>query len=250
MQARKPWPPSCTIEPDFRQVGEALCPERFPLEKLAMMEHKMGPYYWAALMQQRPRPPQGSTFQYDWFKWLDACPTNAVLRVRYWDLAGTEDGGDFTSGARLSLTADSRITIEDVVRGQWSVGRRDEMIKATAEADRKLFGPGRVVQWLETESGIGGKDRTVAIVRKLNGHIVYTEPATGDKELRAEPVAGQAELGNVWVVRHPSWNGPVMEVLCDFPHGEHDDDVDSISGAHNKLTEALDQQFSIGRFRS
>jgi predicted phage terminase large subunit-like protein len=130
----------------------------------------------------------------------------------------------------MAMTSDRRFFVEDVRRGQWSPGRRNQEIKATADKD----GP-TVVQWLEREAGVGGADRTQDVVKLLAGHAIKTEPATGSKEFRAEPFAAQAEAGNVWIVKG-EWNHDFLAELCEFPGGSHDDQVDAASGALNKLS--------------
>lgn len=227
------YPASCTVEPDPRKPGEALCAPRYPLERLRKIEQRVGAYFWAALYQGRPRPKEGGFFKWDWFRYLDARPAVAE-RVRYWDTAGTEGGGDYTVGTLIARTPEGEYVIEDVVRGQWSPARRDQEILATAQRDAAMFGNYGVTIWLEHEAGIGGAERTQAIIKALAGYRVHAERVTGSKESRAEPLASQAEAGNVKLIRAP-WNRDFLNELCDFPHGKHDDQVDAASGAFNKL---------------
>lgn len=241
-------PTTCTLEPDWREPGEALCPERYPLSKLKKIRERIGSYFWNALYQQRPRPKEGGFFKWDWFQLVDAIPAQAD-RVRYWDLAGTDAGGDFTSGTLMSRSREGLYTIEHVHRGQWSPNRRDQEIVETARRDAAKHGQTGVHIWLEHEAGIGGKERTEAIIRKLAGYRVSTERPTGAKDIRAEPLAAQAEAGNVRMLRDESWNNAFRRTLCDFPHGKHDDDVDSASGAFNKLTLNGPGEFTITRFK-
>jgi hypothetical protein len=86
-------------------------------------------------------------------------------------------------------------------------------------------------------AGAAGKEAALAMVRLLAGFAVFVEPATGSKEVRAEPFAAQAEGGNVRVVRAP-WNGDWLDELLAFPNGRNDDQVDGTSGAFNKLAGA------------
>jgi hypothetical protein len=68
----------------------------------------------------------------------------------------------------------------------------------------------------------------------LAGYPVKCEPATGSKEVRAEPFASQCEAGNVRLVRGP-WNAAYIDELTTFPNGSHDDQVDASSSAFNRL---------------
>jgi predicted phage terminase large subunit-like protein len=62
------FPATCTIEPDWRQPGEPLCPERFPLVELGQIRIRAGSYWWNALYQQRPSPAEGLLFQRQWIR--------------------------------------------------------------------------------------------------------------------------------------------------------------------------------------
>lgn len=225
------YPDTCTVEPDWRAPGELLCPERFGPDEV--QKHKAFPRTWASLYQQRPRPREGNLFRYSWFedRFVDARPAQAK-RVRYWDTAGTEGGGDWTVGTLMALGGDGLFYVEDVVRGQWSPGTRDQQIRATAERDGR-----DVTIWLEQEAGVSGTERTQGTVRALAGFTARTERPTGSKELRAEPFAAQCEVGNVRVVRG-AWNRAWLEELVNFgPGAAHDDQVDATAGAFAKLAE-------------
>lgn len=229
-------PGTCSLLDDWRDPGEALCPERYNVEQLHAIREALGSHYWSALYQQRPVPRGGQVVKWDWLPVIDADPTRVIARVRYWDLAGTEGASDYTASVLLALTDAGETWIEDAVRGQWSPGRRDEEILRTAQDDAKYYGSHGVEIGLERDMGIGGRDRTQALVRKLAGFRVYTEAATGSKEHRFEPFAAQAEAGNVKLVRG-DWNHLYAAELCDFPHGKHDHWVDATSGAYNRIAE-------------
>jgi predicted phage terminase large subunit-like protein len=223
-------PATCTIEPDWREVGEALCPERRPLAKLKSIQARIGPYHWGALFQQRPRPREGGFFKRTWFKIVDASPEPIVSSVRNWDLAATEDGGDWTAGAKVGRTASGLIVIEDVQRFRLGPGARDKRIVATAKRDGR-----EVAQRFEQEPGSGGKAQVHALVRLLAGFRAYARTSTGSKQTRADGLASQAEIGNVLLIRGP-WNAAFIDELCGFPTGTHDDQVDAASGGFDAAT--------------
>lgn len=132
--------------------------------------------------------------------------------------------------------ADHIYYIEDCKRGQWSAGELDAVILQTAALDRQRYG--NVATWSGQEPGSGGKRQAEQFVRMLAGYTVGTQPETGSKEVRAMPLASQAEAGNVKLVEGP-WNAQFIDELCAFPNGAHDDDVDGASGAFGKLTSGM-----------
>jgi len=230
------FPESCTVEADFRQAGEALCPERYPLEKLGKIAKRIGAYFFGALFQQRPAPKEGNKFNRHWFEVVKVAPKEAV-RVRAWDKAGTEHGGDYSVGVLMARSKEGVFYVEDVVRGQYSDLARERIIKQTAEADSALYGA--VTVWLEQEPGSSGKESAAATIRNLAGFIVKAEPSTGDKEVRATPFATQSDAENVKLVAG-AWNTAYLNELTSFPHGAHDDQVDASSLAFNKLAQRRD----------
>jgi predicted phage terminase large subunit-like protein len=60
------FPDTCSLEPDWRQPGQPLCPERFPAAELEQIRIRAGSYWWNALYQQRPSPAEGLLFQRHW----------------------------------------------------------------------------------------------------------------------------------------------------------------------------------------
>ena len=173
--------------------------------------------------------PQGVLFARDWFAIVESAPEQA-RRIRYWDKAATEGGGARTAGVLIAKTSKGLYYIEDVVCGQWSALRREEIMRAIAERDGR-----EVAIWLEQEPGSGGKESAEASVRNLAGFSVHADRVTGDKCVRAAPLAAQCEAGSVRLVRG-AWNQRYLEELCAFPLGSFADQVDASSGAFNKLS--------------
>ena len=173
------------------------------------------------------RATAGKVFNRAWFEIVEAAPAEA-LRVRSWDKAGTEGGGNYSAGVRMSR-AGGLFYVEHVIRGQWSSAKRNAVIQQTAAYD----GP-EVPIVLEQEGGSGGKESAEISVRELAGYMVRALPVTGDKLTRAGPLAAQAEAGNVRLVRG-QWNEDYLTELHGFPEGVNDDQVDASSGAFNKL---------------
>lgn len=220
-------PKTCTLEPDGRPMGAALCPERYNEERLSKIKARIGEYHFGALYQQRPSSKQGLFFHVDKLEIVDASPADAKPAMG-WDKAATAGGGDFTVGGKMSKK-DGVFYIEDIVRGQWDTATRDRTIRQTAEVN------GRDCRHIgEQEPGSGGKESAENFIRLLAGFPVQTEAATNAKEVRADPFSSQVNAGNVKIVRG-DWNKALIEELRTFPHGKHDDQVDALSLAFNYL---------------
>lgn len=83
----------------------------------------------------------------------------------------------------------------------------------------------------------------------LAGFAVTCEPASGSKEVRADPFSAQVNAGNVKMVKG-DWNRAFIEEMRAFPFGRNDDQVDAASGAFNLLTrrsqDTDDDNYSYG----
>jgi len=234
-------------DPLDREPGEALTPSRFSVGALEMLKRDVGILGWEAEYMGCPTLPEGNRIKRQWLQIVDAAPA-AVETVWYWDKAGTaeaEGGGAYTSGVKLGGPCESgRYYIMDVIRGQWSALERESTIHQVAETEATLewdeagthytiAHPGPPI-WFEQEPGSGGKESAEATVRNLAGFRAQPDRVTGDKDVRLEPFAVQAEAGNVRLVRGP-WNGAFIEELCAVPFGKFRDQADATAGGFNKL---------------
>lgn len=225
-------------DPLGREFGEPLWPEMRGEPWLQEKREELGAYGFASLLQGRPRPREGGMFKWEWWQLVEAVPTHGPM-VRYWDLAGTEARrkrkGDYTVGALVCRMPDRRTAIIDIARFQLSSGARDAEIERIALMDKETYGY-RVRWWIEAEVGIAGTERTAELVRRLQnvGLSVSTERPTGDKVMRAEPLAAKAEVGNV-VLCPGAWRDPFRVEGASFPNGKNDDQIDAAAGADAKL---------------
>jgi predicted phage terminase large subunit-like protein len=210
-----------------RAPGEALWPERYDLAALEDARSTLGSYGFAALYQQRPAPREGGYFRTEWFATIDAAPAQAQ-RVRYWDLAASPNG-DYAVGLRLARETTGLYTIEDVARLRGTPAEVERAVTATAQAD----GP-EIPLWIEQEPGSSGKALIAYYIRALPGYAIRGDHPTGPKDVRADPVAAQAEAGNLRLLRG-TWNAAFLDELRLFPAGEHDDQVDALSGAFGRV---------------
>ena len=70
----------------------------------------------------------------------------------------------------------------------------------------------------------------------LSGYDFIGIRSTGDKVTRARPFAAAAANGNIRVLRAP-WLTDWLDELSTFPEAaDHDDQVDSVTGAFGYLT--------------
>ena len=212
------------IQPD----GSALWPAKHSIEVLNRME-LAAPYVFSGQYRQRPSPPAGGFFKPDNIEIVDALPIDIVREVRAWDLAASENEGDFTAGPRMLKTTDGTIYIVDMVHGQWGPDGVNRNLKQTAEMDGR-----KVAIRLPQDPGQAGKSQAKSFITLLAGFNVIVEVVSGDKITRAQPFAAQVNVGNVKMLRG-EWNKPVIDEMRNFPNGKYDDQIDGMSDGYNYL---------------
>jgi predicted phage terminase large subunit-like protein len=219
-------------DPLHRQAGEPLAPQRFSDTALADIQTSVGSVVWGALYQGAPRAAEGNRFKRDWFPFVSEVPFHA-RRIRYWDKGGTDNAGAYTAGVLMAYY-EGILYVEDVVREQMSAGRREKVIRQTAELDAQHYGKSGVHVYVEQEPGSGGKESAENTIRNLAGFVVYADRPTGNKDTRMEPFAAQAEAGNVRLKRG-HWNQAFIEEAVTVPNSTYRDQIDAASGAVNRL---------------
>jgi len=223
-------PAICDSEDDElnRNIGEALWPERYDVDTLISLRNVMGDYQFEALYQCNPTPREGAMFKVSNIEIIDAIPNNIKKIVRAWDLAATQGGGDYTASVKLGLDENNYIYVLDVVRGQWGPDERDKIIKQTCDLD------GRINQIFPRDPGSSGVAQINYLFRMLSGHNLVKTIPTGSKEVRAEPVAAQINVGNCKMIK-ASWNNDFLNEIRTFPLSKNDDMVDCLSDAFNNI---------------
>ena len=231
-------------------IDDLLDPTRMGWDVLEEMKADLGQYGYSGQVGQSPFPIGGGIFKIDQFKISDGIPnySRVIGAVRYWDKAGTDAADNamsaFTAGVLMFKLRDGNYFIADVVRGQWSAGKREAIIRQTAEIDRALYDSqagskhwlSRYYQvWTEQEPGSGGKESAENTIRNLAGFVVRADKVTGDKIIRAGPYAVQVENGNV-IIKAASWTTEFIAEHEKAPTGMWKDQWDAAAGAFNKLS--------------
>lgn len=213
--------------PAWNDDGRPLWPEKHSAEDLRRME-AASPYVFAGQYRQRPAPPDGGVIKPDMLMEVDVVPPGVVEWCRGWDL-GASAAGDFTAGAKVGRLADGRYVIAGMVREQFETNERDALILTTARNDGRAL-----KQSLPQDPGQAGKSQVAAFAKMLAGHNVHFSPESGDKVVRATPLASQINAGQVMAVRGP-WLQPFKDECRLFPNGKFDDQVDAAARGFNGL---------------
>ena len=210
--------------PALREDGTSFWPKQFPVEMLKRLETS-SPYTFAGQYQQEPSPRGGGFFKPHNIEIIDTLPAG-VQWVRGWDLAATAGGGDWTVGVKLGIR-DDVIYIADVARIQGAPDEVERLLVTTAKADGCL-------QSIPQDPGAAGKSQVAYLSKRLQGCRFEFSPETGSKDVRAEAIASQINVGNVKMIKAP-WNEALLHEMASFPMGAHDDIVDGVSRAYSAI---------------
>lgn len=221
-----------------RPKGEPLWPERYDAEAIERIRQVMlrneGERSYEALYQQNPKAREGNLFKVDKIEFVTKVP-GLLNKARGWDLAATENDGDWTAGVKIEGPCPKGLYYVTPKRFRHEPYQRNQEIKKTAREDGK-----DVFIVVPEDPGAGGKEAAQSLVKFLAGFPVRAKRVTGEKELRAEPFASQVNAGNVRVVHDGTPESiriakEYVEELRTFPEGKHDDQVDASSDAFNQV---------------
>lgn len=182
---------------------------------------------------------QGSLFKSAWMNIYPAPLEPFDIMIRYWDTAATEPSSqnpdpDYTVGVLLGSNRNSdTIWVLDVQRFRVTPSQVDERMKQAAAADGL-----NTAIWIEQEGGASGQAIIDHYKRLLIGYEVRADKKDQNKEARARPVSAAMENGLILIARG-EWNDDFKSELALFSEGDHDDQVDALSGAYKAMIERL-----------
>lgn len=186
----------------------------------------------------RIRPAAGLYFPRHEVAILDVAPTDVVEKVRAWDLAATpvseiNTDPDATAGVLMGRRANGRFVILNVVRMQEPANRVRTSVTNIAGHD----GTETRIS-IPQDPGQAGKEQAQSYTAMLAGYGVSVRRPSGDKVVRAEPLAAQWQAGNVEIMRGP-WLEAFLDEMEGFPEALHDDQVDAAADALVMLANRL-----------
>jgi predicted phage terminase large subunit-like protein len=214
---RKPGEP---LKCRFDRPGEA--PEDHHFYRVR--RRGMDPFTFSCLYQQRPTMPEGGMFPPSKWRFYNEPPV-FVEKVRVWDLAASEDSGDWTVGLLAGAAENGDIYAIDVLRFRRNAGDVEHAVMEAAKSD----GYG-VKILIEQERAGSGKALVSAYQRRLRGWIVEPAKAEGSKEVRARPYSAMVQSGRWWLPSGAAWVDEWIDehkkMMGDGRRPRHDDQID------------------------
>ena len=210
------WGPRCFQRPR----GEALHPDREPLETLDRIRRTIGEYNFAGQYQQSPAPLGGGLVKAEWFKrYRDSDRPEQFERiVQSWDTANkATELSDFSVCTTWGVT-EKNLFLLAVFR------RRLEYpaLKRAVREQQSLYGADVVL--------IEDKASGTQLIQELNTEGCYAVTRyvpTLDKIMRLHAQTALIENGFVYIPETAPWLAEYLHEMTVFPKGKHDDQADS-----------------------
>ena len=199
-----------------------LHPARDSFATLERIRREMGSHAFSAQYQQDPLPLDGELLRWSWFRTYREPPDRQAgdLVTQSWDTASKAEEIHDWSACTTWLRRGADHYLLDVWRGRLDYPSLKRQVVALARrwrADVVLIedkGSGtQLIQDLRAEGVI----RPIAILPE------------GDKRTRFYTQCAKIEAGHVLLPESAPWLDAFRRELLQFPHGRHDDQVDSVS---------------------
>jgi predicted phage terminase large subunit-like protein len=205
-----------------RCQGEALHPDREPLDVLDRIRRTIGEYNFAGQYQQSPAPLGGGLVKAVWFKRYreDELPKRFDRIVQSWDTANkATELSDFSvcttwgvKGKELFLLGVFRRRLEYPA------------LKRAVREQQSLFAANEVL----IEDKASGTQLIQELIAEGCHGVTRYQPIT-DKTMRLHAQTAVIENGFVYIPETAPWLAEYLHEMTVFPNGKHDDQVDSTS---------------------
>jgi predicted phage terminase large subunit-like protein len=207
-----------------RHAGEALHPEREPLEVLNHIREAQGEYNFAGQYQQAPAPLGGGLVKAEWFKTYTAAdrPETFEMTFQSWDTANKPTELSDYSVCTTWGVKEKHVYLLHLFRKRLGYPELKRAVREQAET----FSP----QTILIEDKASGTQLIQELVSE-GAHAIKKYEPTMDKTMRMHSVTSTIENGFVHIPAQAYWLPEYLHELAVFPNGKFDDQADSTSQA-------------------
>lgn len=226
------FPCECEEENDLlhRRIGDALCPEiGKDNEWLKVYKNSMvtteGTMAWNAMFQGRPSAMEGNIIQRDWWEYYEELP-----QINTWVMSVDASFKDDDQSDYVAIQVWGKngpdIYLIDAVKKHLN-------FPDTIMEIRRLRAMYPDCKTTLIEDRANGSAIITMLRREMPG-IIAVQPI-GSKMARVQAVLGAIESGNVHVPKNRRFTADFVDECSSFPNAAHDDQVDCMSQALNRL---------------
>lgn len=221
-------------DPLGREVGAVLEPERFSLPAVQSRAKDLGSHLAAALEQQRPSAPEGTTLKRGWWKFYSALPDPFSIEdwLISWDMAFKDAETSSYVVGQVWAKVGARRFLVDQVRDRMNFPTSKKAVVALAAkyphiqrhlVEDKANGPAIIAELQGVVPGIVARTPKGSKEARAQAHSAIVE---GGQCLLPDPGIDFPGLGG-----RPQFVNDFLEEASAFPNGSNDDQVDAWSQA-------------------
>ena len=214
--------------PAIMPNGEPVWPEYWNLEELEKVKASISIRNWNAQYMQDPVAEEGAIIKREWWKpWKKPLPGLHHIIQSYDTAFSKKETADYSAittwGVFYPDEVKPALILLDAIKGRWDFPE----LKMMAMDQYKYWDPETII----VEAKATGQP-LIHELRRMGIPVIDFIPSRGnDKVTRVNACAPVFESGSVWYPHGESFADEVIEECAAFPHGSHDDYVDSMSQA-------------------
>ena len=215
--------------PAIMPSGKSLWPEQWPVDQLLAKKASLAPMHWAAQYMQEPTSEEGALIKREWWRrWAGAKPPKCDIILQSWDTAhGKNDSSDPSAVTTWGVWFNEEENQDQIMLLDCWYGRKEfPELKKFAFEYYKEWEPDMVV--------IEKKAAGAPLIQEMRATGLpiheFTPSRGNDKRVRVNAVADMFSSGMVWAPE-TRWAQEVIDQVAEFPNGEFDDIVDTVSQA-------------------
>lgn len=206
-------------EPPYRQVGQALQENRYPLESLEKLKQSLGNVNFSCQYQQNPIAKESQEFHEEWFKYYESAPAHGRTFTTVDPAFTKKTSSDYTAIVTGKFVDDKLYILE------YTNARLDP-----AELEDKIIY--HVRKWAPEKVGVESFQAQALIAFSLKNRIqreglhvgVEEIKQTGEKGTKIRRLVPLYRNGQIY---HKTGMVDLEDQLVKFPRGSHDDLIDS-----------------------
>ena len=205
-----------------RAEGDALCPQRYGIEKLLEIKEQMGSYMFESLYQQRPSAPRAGMFKRDSWKFFQPEEKpNFQSFIQSWD-AGYQKSENASYSVCITIgIAPNGYYILDVFRERLEF---PNLVRAVDNLYRRF-----IPELILVEAGGAGISLAQNIYNETRLPIRAIKVKNKSKTQRAWEVTTIIENGRVFLPAKAVWLDDFLDEMTAFPHSRFTDQADALS---------------------
>jgi len=212
----------------------SLWPEFWPLPELKKIRNTIAPYLWNAQYMQNPTTEEGALIKKEWWQdWVHEDPPDCEYTILSLDAAQeAHNRADFSAitmwGVFYREDENTGIKVANVILlNAWKARMEFPELKKAMLEEYKEWEPDTFI--------VEKKSAGAALYQEFRSMGIpvseFTPTKGNDKIARVNAISDMFSSGMVWAPLGHRWAEEVIQECSDFPHGEFDDYVDSVSQA-------------------